>query len=141
MYLGMIAVMMFVALSLWQFHQKIQNEYFLDDAERRILFPQTIAFSVLLLTFVLSAGFTLTESHPVNPAIWVWLMCVMLVFIVISSIRNRVSVITRRGNQQPPSKGNEAVFFGIILIILAIVLVVKYYQCSYAFLPLFGKCS
>ncbi|MCB8943307.1 MAG: hypothetical protein H6658_06105 [Ardenticatenaceae bacterium] len=139
MYLGMIAVMMFVALSMWQYHQKIQNEYFLDDAERRILFPQTIALSVLLLTFVLSAGFTLTESHPVNPAIWVWLMCLMLVFIGASSIKNKVSVVRRRMHQPP--KGNEAVFWGIILIILAVVLVVKYYQCSYAFLPLFGECS
>jgi putative Mn2+ efflux pump MntP len=129
-------LMLFVGFYMRQYHLKIQNEYRFDDTERRVLFSQTIALSVLLLTFVLSVGFTLTETHTIDPSIWIWLMCLMLVYIGISSIVNKVSVIRRRMHEPP--KGNEAVFWGIILILLAVVLVIKYYQDSYALLPIFG---
>ena len=116
----------FVSLSMWQYHEEIQHIYHFDAADRKILSRQIIAYLIFFLTFPLAIGsiIGLNNSSIFNSLIWVVLTCISLVYIGISSIMHKVSVCRLR--LFDPPKGNLAVLFGTLSIILAIIFSLTY---------------
>ena len=116
----------FVSLSMWQYHEKIQHIYHFDGADTKILSRQIIAYLIFFLTLPLAIGsiIGLNNSSIFNSLIWVVLTCISLVYIGISSIMDKVSVFRLR--LFDPPKGNLAVLFGTLSIILAVIFSLTY---------------
>ena len=117
---------LFVSLSMWQYYMKIQHTYNFEEADIQILSRQNIAYLIFFLTLPLAIGsiIGLNNSSIFNSLIWVVLTCISLVYIGISSIKHKVSVLRLR--HFDPPKGNLAVIFGTLSIMLAIIFSLTY---------------
>jgi len=118
-----------------QYHAKIQNDYGFEENEKRILFMQTVALTGVLLILILSVGSMLNDPPIINSPLWVLLMCLLLIYIGVSSIVYKVSVIRFRGFDPP--KGTLAVVFGLLSILLAVIVAIAYFQ-GVLFFGIFG---
>jgi hypothetical protein len=118
-----------------KYHTKIQNDYGFKENEKRILFMQTIALTSVLLILILSVGSIFNDTPFINSPLWVLLMCLLLVYIGISSIVHKVSVIRLRGFAPP--EGTLAVVFGLLSILLAVIVAIAYFQ-GVLFFGIFG---
>jgi hypothetical protein len=116
--------MLFISLSFWQFHVKIQNYYPFDETEKRVLFKQLIALLIVFFSLILKVGVIFNWTPLLNFSIWIWLISFSLVFIGISSIINKVTVIGLRSWRQP--RGNWAVLLGLLSILVAIIISISY---------------
>ena len=121
-----LILIVFVAFSFQQYYTKLENDYGFEENEKRILSRQLFALVVVSLTLILSVASAFNDVPIISPLILILLMCLSLVFVGVSSIVNRVSVIKLRSFDPP--KGTLAVVLGLLSILTAVIIAIAYLQ-------------
>jgi hypothetical protein len=101
-----------------------------NDREKQVLYKQSLA-SILSLPFTLIFIMSFAGINVSSPifgqeisilGLGIIAIFIGIVYISVSSIRNQVSIIRPRG-QQEPTKGNTAVIFGVAMFIGVLVMI------------------